>query len=93
MFNKQVFLPDIGIVEFSFHSIQTDCKTKYHVFAFIAPKLFFHFEMQYKQGAWQILDAPQPPKWIINLEAELSDVITESATQTTPPKLYSSPAF
>jgi len=93
MFNKQVFLPGIGIVEFCFHSIQTHCKTRYHVLASIEPNLFFHFEMHHKHDSWKILNAPQPPKWIIKLEVELSDIINEHATQTTLPKIYSSPTI
>lgn len=90
MFSKKVFVPGM-LIEFYFHSIQANCKVRYHVTALLPSHQSIHFEMQYKQGGWKIMDAPQPPKWIRKLEDELSVAIIEYATQTSFEEIHSLP--
>jgi len=79
-------------VEFYFHSIRANCKVRYHVIALLPSHQSIHFEMQYKQGGWKIMDAPQPPKWIRTLENELSVAIMEYTMQPGFEENYSLPS-
>jgi hypothetical protein len=38
--------------------------------------------MQEFKGGWEIINAPQPPQWIVGFENELSKAINESLKES-----------
>jgi hypothetical protein len=77
-FTKKLFNRQAGFVEFHFNGLDTICGRKFHVSVLCDSCQHIHFTMQEFKGGWEIVNAPQPPQWIVNFENELSRAINES---------------
>jgi hypothetical protein len=72
--NKIIVEPNFQ-PEFFFNRIYTASGIRIHVSVEDGGGQFCHFDMAESSGKWRIVNGPQPPDWIMKLEARLNDVI------------------
>lgn len=75
-FTKRVRVED-GIYEFVFHRIYTVKGTGFYVCVADQNKRSHFFNMEQSPEGWRIINAPMVPRWIMNVEQELSNAILE----------------
>jgi hypothetical protein len=75
-FTKRI-ATDFDNPEFIFNRIFTVSGVRYHVSVKDKDRKAFFFTMQEKGGEWYIIEVTNPPNWITDLEAELSQAIIE----------------
>jgi hypothetical protein len=61
--------------EFFFNRIYTVAGVRYHVSVIDTERKSWFFNMQARNGKWQIINAPKVPDWIINVEMQLEEAI------------------
>jgi len=75
-FKKSFNIEDKIYVECLFNRIHTARGIRYHVSVVSKLQEFFHFTMAEKNNSWKIMNSPQEPGWIIQLEDQLSKEIS-----------------
>ena len=77
-FIRKLWLDARHSPEFFFNRVITANGVHFHVSVLDKEGTFYHFTMAEKNRQWKIVNAPQPPQWIIALEAELDKVICQN---------------
>lgn len=76
-FTKKIAIESNFAPEFFFNRIYTAGGIHFHVAVIDKAGNFCHFTMAEKEGKWKIVNAPQPPEWIMKIEAALDKIICE----------------
>jgi hypothetical protein len=60
--------------DFHFHKIYTVSGVRYHV-TVIRDGELYHFSMAENGSGWKIINAPQLPQWILDIEKQIEAII------------------
>ena len=71
-----------GVLEFHFERIGFPSTIGYNVAVINGRNTTFNFTMQQKDAQWKIGEPSKLPKWIIELEEQLSDCLQAHITKT-----------
>jgi hypothetical protein len=74
-FTKKIAIEPNFQPEFFFNRVLTAGGVYFHVSVLDKEDNFCHFTMAEIHREWKIVNAPQPPEWIRNIEKELSVAI------------------
>jgi hypothetical protein len=74
---KKRLRTEFGNAEFTFTSILGPQGVRYHVLVLDANHKTCVFTMVLRRSQWQIIHAPLPPQWILELESELAKAIVK----------------
>ena len=78
-FTKRIFIDKGFQPEFFFSRIYTPIGIRYHVSVMdSADRFSVFFNMVEQEGSFRIINAPEVPDWIRNLEQELEQAILEN---------------
>lgn len=66
-----------GLLVFTFNRIYTVKGTIYFV-SVTGQDRRHHFHMEERSGSWKIVEAPKPPDWLLQLEKELGETISQN---------------
>jgi hypothetical protein len=84
-FTKKLYNNQAGFAEFHFNGLDTIYGRKFHVTVLCDSCQHVHFTMKESRGGWEIINAPQPPQWIVSFENDLSRSIIEYLAQSMAP--------
>lgn len=76
-FTKKLTIATDFTPEFFFNRIYTASGIHFHVSVVDKLGQFCHFTMAESKGKWRIVNAPQPPVWITEVEAALDSIICQ----------------
>lgn len=76
-FTQTLLIEDKGYLHFTFNSINSPQKQKFHVTVLTRGPQCHHFNMEENSGHWKIVAAPKPPDWILGLEPKLGLIIQQ----------------
>jgi hypothetical protein len=77
-FTKRILISKGFTAEFLFNHIFTFNGVRYYVSVTDGKGQTLGFNMEKKYGRWKIIDAPKVPGWIMNIEEQLEDAISEN---------------
>ena len=76
-FIKIIYLNETGEMEYLFKLIYTDSDMRCHVSALTWAQHPIHFSMRQQGDSWRIVNAPEPPNWIIKAEEYFSNAVRQ----------------
>ena len=77
-FSKRVLIDAGFSPAFFFSKIYTMNGVRFHVSVIDLLNRTHHFNMILKNSEWKIINAPEIPSWIMNVEKQLQEVVLEN---------------
>ena len=76
-FTKRVLIEPGFNPAFFFTKIYTIKGVRFHVSVIDMDNLNYNFNIELRSLEWKIINAPELPDWIINIEEQLQEIILE----------------
>lgn len=80
-FSKKIQVEE-GVLKFDFMRVYTVQGVRYYVAVVDKSGKAHLFQMQEKESQWKIVLAPKAPDWILEIEAQLGEAISENNEPT-----------